>query len=206
MKLREYYKQTVAKNDSKTGGWSKYYYGILSEVIKEKDYKLVAEVGIGYGTHAKQLLRETSLEHLFLIDPMTYYPNDLFATDIITKEAETPGNNFNEMVSLIKEELSPWKERYTWFRKPSLDIRSEEIPDSYLDCVFIDGDHSYMAVLNDLRFWWNKVRQDGQILGDDYWMGDVKRAVEDFSREKNLTISFYENKVENYKIYSFTKN
>lgn len=206
MKLREYYKQTVAMNDTKTGGWGKFYYGIVSSVINEKKYKLVAEIGIGYGTHAKQLLRDTNLEHLFLVDPMTYYPNDLFATDIMTKEAEVPGNNFDEMVSLIKEELSPWKEQYTWFRKPSLEVTDEEIPDGYLECVFIDGDHSYHAVLNDLRFWWKKVKLGGQILGDDYWMGDVQRAVHEFAKEKNIEVSFYENKTENYKIYSFIKN
>ena len=50
---------------------------------------------------------------------MRYYPNDGFATDVMSQEAEIPGNNFNEFFELINEDLASWKDRYTWLRKSS---------------------------------------------------------------------------------------
>jgi hypothetical protein len=65
------------------GGWAGYYYGIFSKCIKENDFKNCVEVGIGYGFHAKEILDNTNVEKLYLIDPMCYYPNDVFADDVL---------------------------------------------------------------------------------------------------------------------------
>jgi hypothetical protein len=206
MKLVDFYNETVRNNDCDFAGWSTLYYGVLSKVVNENNFKKVAEVGIGYGTHAKQLLRNTNLEELYLIDPTKYYPNDGFAEDIMKKEPVVPGNQFNELYELIKKELSPWKNRWTWFRKESLTITNDEVPDGSLDCVFVDGDHSYLAALNDLRFWWKKVRSGGQMLGDDYWMEDVCRAVKEFSNEIGVPFDLLTRDDKDYKIFRFKKN
>ena len=205
MKLTEYYRDTVYKNDTNTGGWSTYYYGVWSKVILENNYKIVAEVGIGYGTHAKYVLKNNDIDHLYLVDPTKYYPNDTFASDIMSHEPETIGDNFNELYSLIKKELSPWKQKYTWFRKESLTITNEEIPDESLDSVFIDGAHDYMNVIADIRFWYNKVRSGGTLLGDDYWIDDVKRAVDDFAKEYDIAYTLLKKEGTSYYIYSFRK-
>jgi hypothetical protein len=205
MKLVDFYKETVTKNDNQTSGWGSIYYGVLTKVINDNNFKTVAEVGIGYGTHAKYLLKTTNVEKLILVDPTKYYPNDGFATDIMNQEAETPGNNFNELYDLINKELSPWNHRYTWFRKESLTITEDEVPDNSLDCVFVDGDHSYEAVVKDLPFWWKKVRSGGQLLGDDYWMPEVSKAVHEFADSHNLQVKFLYKDGSNYKIFSFTK-
>jgi hypothetical protein len=205
MKLKDFYKNSVHLNDTQQGGWSKNYYGVFTDVINENNYKNIAEIGIGYGTHAKHILKNTNINKLYLIDPMCYYPNDCFANDIMSKESEIPGNNFNEMYDLINNELSEWKDKYIWFRKPSLEIKNNEIEDESLDCIFVDGDHSYNAVINDLKFWWKKLKKGGQLLGDDYWMGDVSRAVTEFSKEYNLIPTFRNKTNTNYAIYGFLK-
>lgn len=204
MKLKEFYKQTVFKNDFKLGGWSVFYYGIFSQIINDNGYKNVAEIGVGYGTHAKHILKSTlpNLD-LYLIDPLIYYPNDDFAKDIMSHEPEIPDNNFNELYNLINKELEPYKDRYKWFRKKSLEITDTDIPDESLDAVFIDGAHDYDNVYKDLMFWYNKVRPGGQILGDDFWMNDVARAVNDFSKMKNLKYDLLTLPNNNYQIYRF---
>jgi len=188
MSLTEFYKNTVRLNDTRTGGWAAFYYGIFAKIIRENNYKTVAEVGIGYGTHAKSLLKETDVERLYLVDPMVYYPNDRFSSDIESKTCDVQGvtTPFEGMVSLITSELEPWKNRYTWFRTKSLEVTSEQIPDESLDAVFIDGDHTYDAVLADLAFWWKKVKVGGHVVGDDYWIDDVKRAVDAFGKPHDL--------------------
>jgi hypothetical protein len=203
--LHTYYRHVVDLNDSKLGGWALAYYGVLTKVINDNNYKNVAEIGIGYGTHAKDILKNTNVSHLYLIDPMQFYPNDAFADDIVKCEPKQPNNHFNEMYDLICQELSPWKSRFTWFRTQSLSITNDQIPDRSLDCVFIDGDHSYDALRQDLAFWWKKVRVGGHMLGDDYAFPSVARAVHEFAYFNNLTPEFLTLEGNEYKIFSFKK-
>jgi hypothetical protein len=204
-KLSTYYHQTMDANDKQTSGWSTLYYGVLSDVINSNSFTRVAEVGIGYGAHAKQILKTTNVKQLYLIDPMRIYADEGFVGDIMGRDAETPGNNFDELADLIRKELVPWKERYTWFRQPSLSITNEQIADGSLDCVFIDGDNAYNAVLADLDFWWKKIRIGGQMLGDDYWMDRVRQAVHEFARRNNIVYDFLYRPGTTYKIFRFIK-
>ena len=55
MLLSEFYKSTVHRNDTRTGGWESLYYGVFSDIV--------AEVGIGYGTHAKSILQDTLVQN-----------------------------------------------------------------------------------------------------------------------------------------------
>jgi hypothetical protein len=205
MLLLDFYKNTVTTNDE-GGGWAGLYYGIFTKIIADNNYTTVAEVGIGYGTHAKYILKNNpTIQRLYLIDPMVQYSNDGFSDDIMKQEALVTGNNFNELYDLIKQELLPFENRYTWFRTPSLTITNSQISDGELDAVFVDGDHSYMAVCADLEFWWKKVRVGGQMLGDDYWMSDVSQAVNEFSVKYNVPYNFLTLPNNNYKIYQFYK-
>lgn len=56
--------------------------------------------------------------------------------------------------------------------------------------VFIDADHSYEAVKNDLNYLWDVVQENGIICGHDYQL-DVKRAVDEFAIEKNSQVQKY---------------
>ena len=201
--LVDYYSATVALNEGGKGGWASIYYGIFSSVINQNNYKNVAEIGIGYGTHAKQILKNTSIHKLYLIDPMKYYPNDGFADDIMKTIPNIPNNQFNELHDCITNYLSDYKDKVVWFRKESTTITNDEIPDYSLDCVFIDGNHEYQYVLDDLQFWAKKVRPGGQILGDDYWMSDVANAVHDFEKISSLTADFLTLPNNDYKIFRF---
>jgi len=188
--------------DGKEGGWAAYYYGIFSKVIRENNFKKCAEVGIGYGFHAKEILDKTEIETLYLVDPMEYYPNDLFADDVIRY------GGFETLVKNIKTHLLPHENRYHWFRKKSLSITNDDIPDESLDAVFLDGDHSYDAVSHDLPFWWKKIKVGGWLLGDDYSSchPGTTRAVDEFTIIYNLEIEFLTKGDGNtYPIYKFIK-
>lgn len=206
MKLETYYRESVAKNDALTGGWAPSYYGVFSAVIHENGYRNVAEVGIGYGTHAKYILKHNEIDKLHLIDPMVFYPNDAFSDEIAKCETRVPGAKpFDELHDLIREELEPWSSKYAWHRVKSLEITDLQIPDGSLDCVFVDGDHSYEAVKQDLPFWWRKIRVGGQMLGDDYWMEGVKYAVKDFAFSNNMKYDLLCKENTKYPIFRFRK-
>lgn len=209
MKLKDFYKQSVDLNEqvdgtgNRIGGWASMHYGIFSKIINENNYKKIAEIGVGYGTHAKYILNECkNIEQLYLVDPMINYPNDYFALDIMNQEAEIPGNNFNELYELINDYLSPYQ-NYTWYRKKSLEITDTEIPNASLDAIFIDGAHDYDNVLADLLFWSKKIKPGGQILGDDFWIDDIKRAVDFFSTSTHMVYDLLRLPHKEYYIYRF---
>lgn len=68
----------------------------------------------------------------------------------------------------------------------------QNVKDGSIDVVYIDGDHSYESVLQDCELWYPKIKSGGFLCGHDYsshtkWK-DVKRAVDVFLKENNLSI------------------
>ena len=203
--LSEYYKKLIniwekGGPNGGSGGWAGLYYGIFDKVIKDNNFKVVAEVGIGYGFHAKQILDNTNVDKLYLIDPMQFYPNDAFATDVLSY------GGFETLVQHIKTHLKEHEPRYEWFRQPSTTIDNNQIPDESLDAIFIDADHSYEAVSKDLPFWWKKLKKGGWLLGDDYstFIG-TKEAVNEFASLNKLQLTFLYKPNNSYPIYKFVK-
>lgn len=184
------------------GSWPALYYGIFSKVINDNNFKICVEVGIGYGFHADQILNNTNVEKLYLIDPMCYYENDAFANDV-----QYRFEGFENLRKNIINNLSKHKYRYEWFRTPSLNVTNEQIQDESIDAVFLDGDHSYESVSKDLPFWWKKIRNGGWLLGDDYasCCPGVTKAVDEFSLNNKLNLQFLRKPNSTYPIYYFIK-
>lgn len=58
-----------------------------------------------------------------------------------------------------------------------------------LDFVFIDANHAYDAVKDDLNAWFTKVKRGGIIAGHDYHNDpSVKAAVDEFFKDSNLQL------------------
>ena len=59
----------------------------------------------------------------------------------------------------------------------------DRFPDRSVDLVFLDADHSYESVRNDLLAWFPKVAQNGILCGHDYTTRPgVRRAVDEMFR------------------------
>jgi hypothetical protein len=69
-----------------------------------------------------------------------------------------------------------------------------EIPE--VDVAYIDADHSYDAVKDDIAVWYPRVAVGGALCGHDYhpsgnaWPG-VRRAVDEFVAQHRLTLTTY---------------
>lgn len=69
--------------------------------------------------------------------------------------------------------------RVVFFREPSARA-ALRFRDHTIDMVFIDGDHSYRSVLNDITAWERAVKPGGLICGHDYNVHPgVKLAVDE---------------------------
>lgn len=194
VKLDELFKKTVARCS-----WIEMYYGIFSQQIIESGYRTAVEVGVGYGTHCKHILDNTHIDCLYMVDPFVEY-NDLFSKDV-----ERLGG-YNTLMKNIHIMLENNCNRYRVIQKKSLCVTEEDIPSGSIDIVFLDGDHSYESVSEDLPFWYDKLSKGGILMGNDYSRksSGTKRSVDNFVKENNLIIEFIDRK--NYPIYKITKH
>ena len=126
------------------------------------------EIGVYAGETSHAILKDTTAQHLYLIDPW------------IKGSEEKCNRHYLQVCKLMNEEFS---ERTTIIRKKSEDA-TEDVPND-LGFVFIDGDHHYDYVMNDLTLWVPKVRSGGLIVGHDWGhdFPEVIQAVVDYSKK-----------------------
>ena len=104
----------------------------------------------------------------------------------------------------IKDKEERFKERLSYFmrsgkekvflHKETSESYAQKVKDYSLDVVYIDGDHKYASVLNDLDLWYPKLKSGGFLCGHDYnkrpnhkHVG-VRQAVDEFLDFHNLEI------------------
>jgi len=66
---------------------------------------------------------------------------------------------------------------------------SKLFSDNEIDFVFVDANHSYEAVIEDLKHWYPKLKPGGIIAGHDFWADSVRSAVLTFFKDKNLNVN-----------------
>lgn len=77
--------------------------------------------------------------------------------------------------------LAPWLGKRAWAVRGDSVAMARTFPHK-VDMLFIDGDHSFEGCLADLRAWWPKCNNGALIVGDDYQLKTVQRAIEAFGK------------------------
>jgi hypothetical protein len=75
--------------------------------------------------------------------------------------------------------------KFTPIKKDSIEA-SKDFDDESCHVVFIDMDHSYEAVKQDLIHWFPKVKKGGYIAGHDRDWEGVSKAIHEFFPEEKL--------------------
>jgi hypothetical protein len=145
--------------------------------------KVACEIGVFKGEFSKRIFKANPLE-LHLIDPFSgsIYSGD---KDGLNMQFATLEQEYINLVNYFSENANVFVHKGT-----SLNILTD-FKDSYFDCIYIDGDHSYSGVKTDLNLAYSKVKNYGYIAGHDYCSikyPDIVLAVQDFCKEKNLNI------------------
>jgi len=149
----------------------------------ELNVKNFVEVGVFHGINTlflKDLFPET---HFYLIDPWE------INSDYIKDEAvpvTTDANKMNNAYSFIVSQYEK-NPNFTILKTKSVE-GAKLVPDD-LDIVFIDGNHSYDSVKEDIITWLPKVRKNGILAGHDYKdnFPGVKKAVDEIF-DKNVIL------------------
>jgi len=151
------------------------------------------EIGVATGANAFAILDAFPKHTLYLVDPWkSGYSTVRDSNDVNQQRMD---GRYKSVCSTVQQRYS---ERATVIRKPSVEAAAE-VPDN-LDYIFIDGNHAYEAVLQDLNTWVHKVRANGLVIGDDWGYGwnTVVAAVIDFCEKENPFLPPV-NKVQTYK-------
>jgi Methyltransferase domain len=145
-----------------------------------------AEVGVHKGDFSAQLLQGVNPKELHLIDPWKHEESDAYQASLYGGRAQGGQPEMDDRYQSVcaRFERDIRMGRLKIHRGYSTDVLNE-FPDEYFDWIYIDGNHLYEFVRQDLDLSFKKTKLSGYITGDDYasggwWQGGVKRAVSEF--------------------------
>ena len=143
-----------------------------------KNLKIV-EVGVHCGKNAYRIYKVCNPKKLYLVDPwnrVSENKNQTQNTNLVEQQ------NAEKCCRLYFED----KKNVVILKKWSSE-GSECFNNGELDFVYIDADHSYKALLNDLTLWSKKVKKGGFLGGHDYDNkgGFAQQALETFLKLNN---------------------
>lgn len=170
-------------------------------LLKKIKAKKICEIGIWKGDNLKNLLKH-DVEEAYGID--SYCNNHLS-----NKGIEFSLKDLNEMYENVKKLEIKYK-NLKIIRELSCKA-SSLFKDNYFDFIYIDADHSYEHIKEDLEIWYPKVKKGGILSGHDYVNHTLKngvsfgviKAVNEFSKKYNLDLFLTE---ESYPSWIFLKN
>jgi len=135
--------------------------GFIKKTFGNKEL-VGAEIGVYKGENSLSILKTLKIKKLYLIDPYKKYNNydnpydeNIFDFEKIMKKAK----------KLLK------KYPVEFIRKFSIDA---SVGIEKLDFVYIDGNHTYDFVKEDIQTYWNKLKKGGVLAGHDIENGEYE--------------------------------
>lgn len=143
------------------------HYKPFAQLVRDRGYKTVIEVGTAYAGNAYHLLTTTAIDKLTCIDPYLFYP-------------AMPGFvGQEEYDTLFKFATDRLSNQATILRMTSKEALLGIEPS---DIVFLDGSHEYEDVIWECENYAGLINHGGVLSGHDYNIFEgVNKAVDEFS-------------------------
>lgn len=129
----------------------------LAYLFKELGFKRGAEVGVGEGIYSEVLLLANPKLKLYGVDPYIFYET---AGSFRTQE------QLDAYYKTAVERFASYK-GYAIVKKTSMKA-VKDFEDKSLDFVYIDANHEYPYVSEDIAKWYKKIKKGGIISGYAY--------------------------------------
>ena len=137
--------------------------------LKDKKDLVGIEIGVDCGKNALNMLQNLDIKKLYLVDPYVLY-DGLKGIGL---------NNNEEQCVACKaeayERLKPYEDKIEWIEDTSINA-IDKVPDE-VDFVYVDGNHRFNYVVQDIQNYYPKVKPGGTISFHDFEYPDVSRAV-----------------------------
>lgn len=152
------------------------------------------EIGVHLGDFSQEILDSIFPKELHLIDPWEHQTSSTYKTAWYGGGAKGGQSEMDERYSSVFKRFSEniSAKQVSVHRGYSIEIL-QQFPDQHFDWVYIDGNHLYEYVKEDLALSLKKVKSGGYITGDDYteggwWEGGVKKAVDEFAKNRSVQL------------------
>lgn len=133
------------------------------QMLNERGARLGVEVGTDHGKYAQQLCEGIPGLKLTCVDPYLAY----------TEGANT--HTQEEVDQIAQEAVHRLIPYHAFVNKMTSMEAVKNVQDNSLDFVFIDGNHDYEHVLEDITEWTKKVKPGGIVCGHDYKVDPVNK-------------------------------
>ena len=158
-------------------GGSIWRWKTLERFAKENTWTSGVELGVWEGKTFKYLIQ--NCPNLALDGVDLYAPQP----DNEGPEKWTPGENghswnHEKYYQDLKSFCAKYPDRARIHKDYTVNV-AKSFEDESIDFVFIDADHSYEGVKNDIAAWEPKVKSGGYIIGHDIHFETVNKAVEE---------------------------
>jgi hypothetical protein len=153
-----------------------------------------AEIGVHRGDFSARVLEIVKPKELHLIDPWKYEQSSAYKDAMYGGKASGGQNEMDDRCEAVRRRFGAEiaSGQIVIHRDFSSNVLGQ-FPDGHFDWVYIDGNHLYEFVLQDLELSFKKTKAGGYITGDDYqaggwWLGGVKKAVDEFAQQKSVQL------------------
>jgi len=163
---------------------------VLFDIIEKEKYENIVEVGSQEGRTPWYILKNSTREsvNVSIVDPYLYYDGygykEPFSMTDVEKQARKYLNEFVE------------SNRCHFYKDYSINT-AKEFKDESLDLVFIDANHTYKYVKEDIESWYPKIKKGGMLAGHDWCDGfpGVEQAAKEYFQPLNKDIKLAHNTV-----------
>lgn len=140
------------------------------------------ELGVSFGINLIYTLDNVEeIAKVYAVDPYMTYDDRVAGGEIVSAET------IERVHDCFLVNSQPYQDKIQLIRKTS-DQAHVDIPDNFLDYIFIDGDHNYAQTFRDLKNYYPKVREGGIFAGHDVHLRDVTQALTEFILEIGLDL------------------
>ena len=152
---------------------------VVPEQLRGKKGIVAVEVGVYAGSGALQILEKFDVKKLYLVDP---YEKD---EEFVNSELLPDAAKFTHDLWMAKKKaaevpVQKYIDQVEFVYEKSVDA-AKTVPDE-LDLVYIDGNHDYKHVRQDILAWYPKIKKGGVLSGHDYSHYGVEAAVDQFCK------------------------
>lgn len=124
----------------------------------------MAEIGLFRGDNAFALLNNLPIGVFIGVDPYKRYSE--FDDNLSNKTGQMAKADLNDVKKNMIERMTPFS-NFRFIEDFSTNV-AEQFEDHTFDFVFIDGNHYYDYVIDDILQWLPKVKRGGLLAGHDY--------------------------------------
>lgn len=135
----------------------------------------VCEIGVDQGNFSDAILKNCNPSRLHLIDPWCHIPSEDYIRDTVNVADHEQEIKYRNV--LYRFSANVLSGQTTIHRDFSYNVM-KEFNNKYFDWIYVDGMHTYNAVLDDLNICYDKLKDTGFILGHDFSNHDIAKYMD----------------------------